>query len=223
MKYVIIFLLALLCAVVVDAQTRIWKGKNGQAIEAEYVRDNGKNVWIRPVGKREKQVPINKLCGADQNFILLQTLPKLEVDVDDDVSRGGVGGDMDNVRELVTFSVEVKKTSKREFPLEFVAHFFVIAEDVKYKEYILVEKRTEKFELSQGTGNSFSFTGERHDFEYDPDPGWGRKYDGYYVCVKTSDGRVVAEKGRDRYARQLNALLNGKVNRTRFDEGFNKI
>jgi hypothetical protein len=213
----------LMVGVGAGAEMRIWTSAKGDTIEAEYVRDAAGKVWLKPVKGKTKVVPIAALSKEDRLYIQRQTPPKIEIDVDDDISRSTVGSDIDNVREKITISVEIKKTSKAPYPTEYEVFFFAIAWDLRSEEYFLADKRIEKFVLDESNGNSFGFSGKRLQFERDPDPPWGRRYDGYLVCVKMDGGKVVATAGRDKYMKQFDVLVEGALNKTRFDERFNAL
>ncbi|VGO22640.1 hypothetical protein SCARR_04735 [Pontiella sulfatireligans] len=205
--------------VAVQAENRIWTGKAGQTIEAEYVKDASGKVWLKPVSGKVKVVPIAALSAADQNYIYKQTLPKIEISVDDDIKRSTVGSDIDNVHEKIKFKIQVKKTSKAPYPVDYEIIFCALAEDIRYEELILADKKVETFSLKE-KNDVYGFTGQQLHFEHDPDPAWGTKYDGYLVCVQTVEGVVLATKGRDKYIESINVLRDAKV-RSRFDEKFN--
>ena len=202
------------------AELRIWTGKNGQTIEAEYIRDASGKVWLKPAHGKNKVVPIEALCMEDQQYIQLKTLPKIEIHVDDDVDRGTVGSDIDNVKEEIRCTVKVTKTSKKPYPVEYEVHFFLMGFDIRDKQHILAEKISKKCKLDSSNANTFSFAGDHHHFEYDPDPAWGNRYEGYLVVVQTADGSVLATKGRDKYMANYRRFLEAKKVPCRFDKNF---
>ena len=201
-------------------ETRTWTSQSGQAIEAEYVRDAVGSVWLKTSSGKQKRVPISALVQADQDYIYCKTLPKIRIEVDDDVARGTVGSDIDNVREEIRCTVKVIKTSKNPFPAEYEIQFFLLGYNIRDKEYILVEKVNKKFYLNSGNDNTFAFKGKRHNFEYDPDPPWGSRYEDYLVVVKAK-GKVLCTKGPSKYVKKLYKLAKAEQN-SRLDKDFNK-
>ncbi len=201
-------------------EMRVWTSKSGQTIEAEYVRDVTGKVWLKTPAGKQKKVPISALLQKDQDYIYCQTLPKLRIEVDDDIERGTVGSDIDNVREEISCTVKVIKTSKKPFPEEYEIQFFLLGYNIEYKEYILAEKINKKFSLNDKNGNTFSFNGEQHYFEYDPDPAWGSRYEGYLVVVKAR-GKILCTKGPNKYMKKLYKLADARQN-DRLDKDFNK-
>lgn len=219
MNRVIVILLGLFLCHTVFAELRIWTSQQGQTLEAAYVRDASGKVWLKPPSGKTKAIPISALSEADQNYIYTKTLPKVEISVDNDVKRSTVGSDIDNVHEQVKFKVEVKKTSRNPFPMGYEVIFCALAEDIRYKEFILADKKVEKFSLKK-QNDVYSFTGADLHFEHDPDPAWGTKYDGYLVVVQTENGDVLATKGREKYIKSLHVLKDAKVG-ARYDKKLN--
>jgi hypothetical protein len=202
-------------------EMRTWTSKTGTTLEAEYVRDAVGNVWLKTPAGKQKKIPTSALSQEDQDYIYRQTLPKIKIEMDDDISRGTVGSDIDNVRQEVRCTIEVIKTSKNPYPGEYEMQYFLLGYDIRTEEYILAEKIYKKFSLSDGNKNTFSFRGERHRFEFDPDPPWGSRYEGYLVVVKTGD-KILCTKGRNKYLKKIKNLRNAS-SRDRLDEDFKKI
>lgn len=219
MKRVILMIYVICTALLLKAEMRIWTGKNGQTFEAEYVRDASGKVWLKPQQGKTRVVPVDALTQEDQNYILKKTLPKLEAHVDDDIKRSTVGSDIDNVAADIRHSVEIKKTSRMPYPVEYEMFFCVLAMDIRYKEYYIAEKHTEKFSLDK-KGDIFRFKGMDHYFEYDPDPAWGTRYEGYVLTVKTVEGIELLTKGPDKFLKHVQKLKEGDVKRTRFRKNF---
>ncbi len=115
-----------------SAEMRVWTSVKGDTIEAEYMRDTSGKVWLKPAKGKTKAVPISALCEEDRIYILKQKPPKIKIEVDDDVDRGTVGSDIDNVRENIRITVEIEKTSKAPYPTEYEVLFFVVAENIRY-------------------------------------------------------------------------------------------
>ena len=205
------------------SEMRIWTSIKGDTLEAEYMRDASGKVWLKPVAGKAKIIPIAALSDEDQLYIMKRKPPKIEIEVDDDIDRGTVGSDIDNVQENLRFTVEVKKTSKAPYPAEYEVFYFIIAEDIRLEEFYIADKKNEKFTLEGSNNNSFSFSGQKLRFEHDPDPAWGNRYAGYLVCVKMDGDQIVASKGKDKYLKQLNALIKGNLRGTRFDSRFNPL
>ncbi len=201
------------------AELRIWTGKNGQTIEAEYVRDASGKVWLKPVTGKTKVVPINALCEEDQNYILKKKLPKIEIEVDDDIKRSTVGADIDNVAAEMKCSVTITKTSRNPYPVDYEVSFYVLAMHIRYKEYFIADKIVETFSLDEKSKKSVTFTGKQLNFEYDPDPPWGTRYEGYAVVVKTTEGAMLATKGKDKFVERVHLFKDAKVG-TRFTRNF---
>lgn len=221
MKNFLTVVLLMSMTVAAFGEMRVWTSIKGQSLEGEYVKDASGKVWIKPQQGKTKVVPISALIKDDQDYIALKKPPKIEINVDDDVDRGTVGSDIDNVKEEITCTVEVKKTSKNPYPVTYEVNFFLIGYDIEYKQYILAEKISKKFNLNSKNDNFFSFKGKTHFFEYDPDPAWGNKYEGYLVVVRTADGNILCSKGPNKFIDNFFKLLDAENVPCRFDERFN--
>lgn len=201
------------------SEFRIWTGTNGQTFEAEYMQDASGKVWLKPATGKVRTVPINALTKKDQDYINIQTLPKIEVEVDDDIKRSSVGSDIDNVLAKIRCTIEIKKTSARPYPAEYEVMFFVLGMDINSKEYFIADSKVEFFSLLN-KNDTFSFKGKDLSFEYDPSPARGNRYEGYALCVKTSDGITLVTKGPDKFTRHLDKLKEGKERSTRYTKDF---
>ncbi|MEE9369079.1 MAG: hypothetical protein V3V05_09465 [Pontiella sp.] len=149
MRICIVALIVSLVALSVKGEMRIWTGKNGQTFEAEFQRDASGKVWLKPQTGKVRTVPISALIKKDEDYINKKTLPKIEVEVDDDIKRSTVGADIDNILSEIRCVVEIKKTSSRPYPSEYEVMFFVIAMDIRYKEYFIANMKVEKFSLDK--------------------------------------------------------------------------
>ncbi len=95
------------------SEMRVWTSIKGDTLEAEYMRDASGKVWLKPIAGKTKIIPIAALSDEDQLYILKRKPPKIEIEVDDDIERGTVGADIDNVQENLRITVEIKKQAKR--------------------------------------------------------------------------------------------------------------
>jgi hypothetical protein len=63
-----------ICAVAISSttlsETREWNGKNGSAVKAEFLSQDGKVVKLMKADGKTISVPISKLSTADQQFLL---------------------------------------------------------------------------------------------------------------------------------------------------------
>ncbi len=218
-KSAVLWGIILMGAAWASAEMRTWTARNGQTIEAEYVRDAAGKVWIRPVNGKVRAVPTAALSEDDQQYIYKQTLPKITVHVDDDISRSTVGSDIDNVAEEIRCTVEIRKTSHQPYPVDYEMLFFMLGMNIRRQEYYIAEKKIETFALVK-KNDIFSFNGKLIRFEHDPDPPRGTRYEGYLLCVRTAEGKMLATKGRDKYLKQLNKLINSRVRSARFTKDF---
>lgn len=219
MKWIVCLVVLLGTVVSGFGEMRIWTSVEGQTIEAEYVRVSMGKVWLKTAAGGVKKIPIEFISEPDREYINLQTPPEIEIEVDDDIDRGTVGTDIDNVREELECTITINKISKKPYPMEYEAQFFLFGYDIESKEYILAEKITKTFALDDSNNNTYSFSGKHQRFEYDPSPAWGNKYDGYLVVVKTKDGKTISTKGHDRYLKNLSRIKAQKEG-TRFDKSF---
>ncbi len=198
-------------------EMRTWTSRSGQTIEAEYVRDTMGKVWLKSATGKVKKVPISGLSKSDQDYINNKILPKITISVDDDIARGTVGSDIDNVRQTIRCEVKISKTSRRPYSGELTVYFFVFGWDLMNEEYMLMDTKKETFTLTSENNNKYTLTGDKLRFEYDPSPPWGDRYEGYLVCVKTSDGKILATKGNSKYERKLHVFIKARKG-ARFDE-----
>lgn len=66
----------------------------------------------------------------------------------------------------------------------------------------------------------YSFKCKDLSFEYDPDPAWGNRYEGYALCVKTAEGITLVTKEPNKFTSQLGKLKKGKIRATRYKKDF---
>ncbi len=91
--------------------------------------------------------------------------------------------------------------------------------DIRYKEYFIADMKIDTFTLKE-KNDTYSFKGQDMYFEYDPDPAWGNRYEGYALCVRTTEGVVLVTKGPDKFTKHIETLKAGKVKRTRYKKDF---
>lgn len=198
-------------------EIRIWKAQTGQTIEAEYVKEVIGDIVLKTPSGKVKRIPLAVLSQADQDYVNLKHVPKVEVKVDENKEKGDRPGDIDNVTEELEFKVEVLKKSKRAYPGTLKAHLFVFGADLSHKRMlVLLDKKEETFKLTPKNRNMHYFKGKKLELEHDPEPEWGMKYKGYLVCITTSEGEVLMCKGNSLFEKQLPALMKARVG-ARFD------
>ena len=143
--------------------------------------------------------------------------------MDDNKDKGQRVGDIDDVVEELEFEVEILKESKRVYPGTLKAYLFVFGSDLGSSgRLVLLDKKEETFTLTPKNKDMHTFKGKKLELTHDPDPGWGMKYKGYLVCIKTSDGEVLMCKGNSMFKKQLPALIEAQVG-AKFDKSMNKL
>ena len=216
-------LLFLFVVAIAHGEVRTWTAMSGQTIEAEYQRDTMGQVWLKMANGKQKKVPITALSKEDQDYIYRQTLPKIEITLDENISRGGRPGDIDDVVQKIQCEYQISKTSKRPYPGDLIVFYFSVSWDLAKKEFKVMEIHQKKFRLSDRNGNRYDFKGEPFELWHDPDdPPRGKKFEGMLVCIQTPDGKTVECRGRNLSKKHIKYLKKASVN-DRFDSDWDKL
>jgi hypothetical protein len=200
----------LLTATMTYGEMRTWTSKKGQILEAEYVRDAAGKVVLKTRSGAEKQIPISAFSKKDQDYIYGKTPPKLEIKFDTNEKSRSVRGDIDNRTEDLKPEAIIIKTSSRPYTGKLKAQFFVLGRVLEEKRYILLDSKEETFTIAEKSGSEYRIQGKKLNLEHDPSPGFGVKYEGYLVCVKTADGKIIAAEGKSLFEKKIDNLMKAK-------------
>lgn len=221
MKWVVLCVGCFICGITA-AEMRTWTGSGGQTVEAEYVADAGANVTLKMRNGEKKRVPISALSQDDQAYIYNRKPPVLEINFDQGMKRKSVKGDIDNKKEEILCRVEVRKTNSRPYYGKMTIHLFVLGKNLYTEEYELLQIKKETFELTSGNDHTHTLVGSKIKLEHDPYPGSGVKYEGYLVCVKGSDGKILMCKGKKKFEEKLRLLMDAEEGAS-FDEDMRPV
>ena len=110
-------------------------------------------------------------------------------------------------------------TEKKSEPYtkELKMELFVIGHNLGNGTYVLLDKQVQTFKLKGKSATKHEFKGKNVRIQHDPYPGYGIKLENYFVIVSTSDGVILATKGKKGYQESLTALRGASIN-DRFTE-----
>lgn len=208
MKIGIILCVLLAAIPMTYGKMRTWTSKKGQTLKAEYVNSTAGKVILKSAGGKEKKIPITGLCQADQDYIYLKTPPKLKIKFDTNEKSSEVDG-YKRVSK-VKCEVTIIKSDARPYPGELKVYFFVVGWVSDRDNYILLDRKEETFKIEAKSGSEHRVHGKLVQVEHSTYSKWGVKYEDYLVCIKTSDGRIVATEGKSLFQKKMNNLMKAK-------------
>lgn len=198
------------------AEMRVWEDKKGNILEAEYKCEVlGKVVLCDPKGK-DHTLSISSLSQKDQLYLQAKIPPKIEVKfkkIQDRKKKYYASA-------TVVMYGEITLTKKSRMPYngDLKATLFMIGEDSREDEYVMLDRSD--FEFSFKEKKTHSFTGERfkmHQYNYYTTND-GIEYRGYLIMVCDAAGKVIYSKASRAEFENKIKYLAGIQSGTRFPE-----
>lgn len=216
------FLIWLLVAVTAGAEYRLWTDKNGNSVEAEYVRMSGSKVVLKTTAGKDLYVPASGLCDDDQEYLshVAAVPPKIVVKVAADMeSDKDSTGYPEKHIEMLTLEVSVRKRNPEPCMERFNVELYILGREKKNNQlYSIIDivKREVTFVQSDLVTFREKFT-IKHESGYSYSNGFA--YEGYLFCVKNSEGEVVAmDANQNILERHLSMVLKSKKGNTYNDD-----
>lgn len=193
------------------AEMRTWTLNDGRTFEAEIAAGlPGINTVKMITGDgRKVEVPLDQLSAEDRKYIELSHPPKLEIDILKSLKTmlysarlTKWGADVRPSDTRATFGVRVKQVGTGDYPYELKAELFAIGRQIYADRYILLDRETWTFRLTNENKRRFEEMGQNtitlQDFvmnDYYDQQGFtsrGEKYHGYIIVVTDERGEIVA-------------------------------
>lgn len=215
----------LLCATV-HAEMRIWTSRKGDTVEAEYVRMSGSKVGLKTSDGRTIYVPAEGLCDDDQEYLshAAAVPPTVIVTVSEDMeSDKNSSGYPETLIEWLTLEVNVRKRNPEPSLERFNTELYILGREKKNSEFFSIIDIVKR-ELTFAQSDLVTFT-EKFTIKSEVSWSWSRGYEykGYLVCVKNSEGEVVAmDCNQNILERNLSLVLKSRKNDI-YNEDFIKV
>jgi hypothetical protein len=200
-----VFLFISICfSLTATAEFRTWNDRNGNSIEAEFVRVFGGKVVIRDkAGKTYKFDPL-KLSDTDQLY--LNPPPKkpkeFKIGLSKSSQQTAVERNEGEEITITTFNylcaLSVKSLGEKELPDGLKGFLFVVGTD-DVNHYVVLDKVDSSVDVAQDsrsgkiTGNTFEIKSIRHD-DKKKNGIKGIRYTGYIVMLFSDDGTVLEKQ-----------------------------
>lgn len=208
----------------VYAELRIWTDKGGKTIEAEHVRTLTNEVVLRRTDGTEIRVSLDTLSERDRKYAILQTPPRISINVsiDADRSNTGVNRQAQIQEEEVQAEVTIEKTSSSPYEVPLRATVVLIGEPEQSDHCIILNKQNENFSFSEGSEVRFK-SGKISLRQLESGRERGVEYKGYIVAIMDKAGDILELKcSKLEYKKNAEALLSGSRG-TVYDENYNVV
>ncbi|VGO17346.1 hypothetical protein PDESU_05942 [Pontiella desulfatans] len=143
------------------AEMRTWTDSFGRKIQAEMIENMNGNITLLMDGGKEVQVSISSLSADDQKFVLVNSPPKIDIQVAQATDRKNQGfsfADANNSAndrdvQVQTSSTEYKITLKRSGTIPYHkpihAEFYLIGFDKEEQAFVLLDKTVTRVDFNQ--------------------------------------------------------------------------
>lgn len=203
MRKLLIFGFVLTLCSVAFADYRIWQDRDGNEIEAEFVRELFDKVTLRKKDGSEVRMTLDEFSDLDQKYFRVMVPPKIEVDVQvrDKYRLYEYNGARMNPETLDhRVVVRVEKKSKRPFTSRLYAEIYFLGEEVDDNgNKILVSKQEFDFIFPEGRRSSSYifkaglFSTVRFTDQYTRTTR-GEVYEGYILLIRDALGNDLLIK-----------------------------
>lgn len=209
------------------AEYRVWVDANGKQLEAEFVRVvDGKVVLLKRDGS-EIRVSLDTLGMGDRKYAILQSPPRIEIQVSTDTDRenravdGGHRRDTQIQQESVRLEVSVKKTSPAAYEAPLESEVYLIGYSGRRDEYVILDRTPSKFRFTTGNKNLHTYSsGKVQLVQIEAGMLVGVEYKGYLALVRDRTGEVLAMKCSKLDLEKHADAIIGAGRGTLFDSGF---
>jgi hypothetical protein len=187
---------ALICTMVTvfsaSAEFRVWELSDGRGFEAELVNVFAGEAAFKMPGGEVRKIPLDRFSNESRVSIELEKPPKLSLgfikDNDSKIFPQGINPDTQRPKEVRSrYGVRVKQTSTGDYNHELHIELFVIGKERLGEKYILLDRNTASFFLTDENRKQFEMRNDREVTLRNFTVGGsvrGEKYHGYLVIVK---------------------------------------
>jgi hypothetical protein len=185
-----------------NAELREWTDRDGKTVKAEFVRREVESIVLRKEDGTELKIAYALLSEPDQQVVMLQTPPRMEINVEPSVDTytvgylGNDGYDYTVQYEVVEPSVLLRRTSTEHYDAPLTLELVIIGRIREIKRYLIIDSSRTPFSFTGNTSYEFTYTGYPLDLQQIKGS-WksGVEYEGYLVAVRDSRGILIAVKG----------------------------
>lgn len=191
---------------------RTWVDDDGRKLNAELLENLHGHVTLETPEHKIIHVSISSLSAADQEYILSQTPPELEIDVVEITDRHNQGFDLDdgdndrndNDDEIQIqtnqdkFKATLTKDDLRAYNGTIKAEMYIMGKQGARSQYVLLSKTVSNVSFGKDLSDTFQFTSANctfRDLESDAASTLGTEYAGYLVVLLDGQGRIFQSKG----------------------------
>ena len=185
------------------ADYRIWMDRDGNEIEAEFVRELFDKVTLRKKNGSEVRMALDEFSELDQKYLRVKVPPAIDVEVkhrDWIWEEPPVLDGRDNPITCHKVAVRVEKKSKRPYTSRLYAEIFFIGEEVEGNDnMILVWKEDFDFIFPEGSRSSYYDYKSKEfrtakDTLYESGRTSGETYSGYILVIRDVEGTELLHK-----------------------------
>ncbi len=186
---------------------RTWSFKNGQTLEAVYVKTMFDKLVLKDADGKELtfEQAVMDLSDEDKEYLVLENPPAMKLDFRKSITRKNfsmVRGAEDRPPEQrANFGVLIKQDGSGDYPYPLTVDVHVIGKELKGNRYILLDRFSAPFQLKERHKSEFEYYSKRTVRMTDNWPDstnydrYGEQYFGFLIVVKDKRGKVIAMNG----------------------------
>lgn len=185
----------LLCC---NAEVRIWRDRNGNQYEAEFVRELFGKMTLRCTDGTEVRISIEEFSDHDQKYLRVMVPPEMSITFQEKEwvkPKPYEVWETTDKQMMVQGHVSITKITPRPFTGRLNAELFMIAAEVDGDNFVLLSRTESSFLLGEHNNNTHTFSSEPdYTRQYDEmgPSGWrGEIYEGYLIVISDSSGKTV--------------------------------
>ncbi len=206
----IIFILISMCSIIAIAEIRLWEDKKGNILEAEFQCELAGKVVLRDRSGKDHKLSISTLSEKDQRYLQAKIPPKIEIKFKKIQDRTKKYYSSSTI--VMYGDVTLTKKSRMPYTGDLKATLFMIGEDSREDEYIMLDRAEFKFDFK--TEKTLSFKGEKfkmHQNNY-YSTNAGTRYRGYLIAVYDAEGKIIQIKAsREEFKEKIKYLSGIKA------------
>jgi hypothetical protein len=178
------------------AEFRTWTDADGTKLEAELVEFIAGKVTLKNKEGKTGQVSISYLSADDQKYVLRNTPPKVEIEVNDSTDTENIGGGnrFSLTRTTYEFSIELEKGNSIPYKRKMTAEVYFMGRDPMKDSYIVLKKYVVPFSFAEDNNVEVQL-GRLALKELSGNLNAGAEYEGYLVVLLDDTGRVFQTEG----------------------------
>jgi hypothetical protein len=186
----------------VSAEYRTWEDRDGNKIEAEFVRELFDKVTLRKKDGSEVRMNVEEFSDLDQKYFRVMVPPEIEVSArtsSDIVPKEWERWPNNDQKQRHKVTVTISKKSRRQFTSRLKAELFLVAKEYNANgNYILLTKTDSDFLFSEKNDDTHVFTsnpGETEIFKQKTSNQLrGETLEGYLLVVSDMQGNILETK-----------------------------